>query len=167
MSAILVCPEGEATAIAAEHGPSHVLALSSPGWEPPFVAAGDRLALAFHDIAAPGAGLLAPDAEAIRRILAFGADWPGARPLLVHCRMGISRSTAAALILAAAARPERPEAALAQALREAAPCATPNPLMIALADRILGREGMLIAAARAIGRGADYRPYRMASLALG
>lgn len=166
MSAILVCPEAEAAGVAAEYGPSHVLALSSPDGEPPFVAAGHRLALVFHDVAAPGAGLIAPDGEAIRRLLVFGATWPEQRPLLVHCRMGISRSTAAALILAAAARPARPETNLALALRAVAPCATPNPLMIALADEMLGRAGRLVEAVRAIGRGADYRPYRLTSLAL-
>lgn len=125
-----------------------------------------ELSLVFNDIVEPRPDLVAPSRADIAALLAFGADWDGARPLLVHCRMGISRSTAACLILAAAARPGIKEGRLAAALREAAPCATPNGLMIALADDLLGRDGRLAAAARAIGRGADYRPCGMFVLAL-
>ncbi|TDR87309.1 tyrosine phosphatase family protein [Enterovirga rhinocerotis] len=164
MSVILVCPDAEACAVAAEHAPSHVVSLASPGTPPPIVANLRRLALVFHDIAEPREGLVAPEAASVERLVAFGSAWSGEKPLLVHCRMGISRSTAAAIILAAARRPSRPEVEIAQALRDAAPCATPNPLMIALADRLLGRGGRLIEAVRAIGRGADYRPYRLAAL---
>ena len=46
-----------------------------------------------------------------------------------------------------------PQAALA--LRAASPTATPNPRIVALADQKLGREGRMIAAIAAIGRGAD------------
>ena len=47
------------------------------------------------------------------------------------------------------------EAELAQALRSLSPSATPNPLMIALADTALARQGRMIAAIQAIGRGAE------------
>lgn len=125
-----------------------------------------RLDLRLHDIAEPRPGLVAPSRADVASLLAFGESWDGSRPLLVHCRMGISRSTAAALILAAGARPRLDEVALSAALRLAAPCATPNPLMIALADELLGRSGRLVAAVREIGRGADYAPYRMFALDL-
>ena len=122
--------------------------------------------MSFHDTDGPRAGLVAPSRADIAALIAFGRDWDETAPLLVHCQMGISRSPAAALILAAAARPGAPEAALATALRAASPCATPNPLMIALADELLGRSGRLVAAAKSIGRGTDYVPYRMFALAL-
>lgn len=122
--------------------------------------------MSFHDTDGPRAGLVAPSRADIAALIAFGRDWDETAPLLVHCQMGISRSTAAALILAAAARPAMPEAECAARLRTASPCATPNPLMIALADDLLGRSGRLVAAARAIGRGADYAPYRMFALTL-
>jgi len=192
VSRILVCPTGHAEAVARGWNPSHIVGFAAPA--PPSrhgnrllptsiffgaPAGTNRLAsrgegeaeaaelrLVFNDIAEPQAGLVAPSRADIAALLAFGAGWDGAHPFLVHCSMGISRSTAAALILAAAARPDIPEARLAGALRAAAPCATPNPLMIALADGLLGRDGRLVAAVRAIGRGADYRPYRMVSLDL-
>ncbi len=80
--------------------------------------------------------------------------------------MGISRSTASAFILACARTPAGKEAAVSYALRAASPCATPNRLMVALADDVLGRKGRLVQAIRAIGRGADYRPYRSFELPL-
>ena len=44
---------------------------------------------------------------------------------------------------------------LARRLRKASPMATPNPLMVALADAQLGLEGRLSDAIRSIGRGED------------
>ncbi|TIO01331.1 MAG: protein tyrosine phosphatase, partial [Mesorhizobium sp.] len=74
---------------------------------------------------------------------------------VVHCYAGISRSTASAYIIAAALAPKRDEAELAKTLRFLSPSATPNPRLIAVADMLLGREGRMIAAVEAIGRGAD------------
>ncbi len=160
MALILVCPAEHAEALAREHAPSHVLALSGPNEDAPETRAEHRLALAFNDIEAARPGLVAPDPDHVAAILRFGRSWPGRRPLLVHCRMGISRSGAAALALACQHDPERREDDIARALRAASPCATPNRLLVALADAALGRDGRMIAAAAAIGRGADYRPYR-------
>jgi predicted protein tyrosine phosphatase len=49
----------------------------------------------------------------------------------------------------------RDEEELAQALRWLSPSATPNPRLIGVADNILGRDGRMVAAIKAIGRGAD------------
>ena len=86
-------------------------------------------------------------------LLEFGTAWREPGPMIVHCWAGISRSTAAALILACALDPARDEQAAADALRAASPTATPNALMIALADDLLGRQGRLIRAAASIGPG--------------
>ena len=40
-------------------------------------------------------------------------------------------------------------------LRDAAPTATPNPLIVAHADRLLDRGGAMVRAVEAIGRGAE------------
>ena len=164
MSRILVCPADRVRSVAAEHAPSHVAALTAPGTTPPRVRGAKTLHLGFNDIVEPRPGLVLPSRADVAALIAFGATWDGGRPLLVHCRMGVSRSTAAALTLAAAHHPQKPETELAAALRKAAPVATPNALMIALADDLLGRDGRLVAAVRAIGRGADYAPYRGALL---
>lgn len=84
--------------------------------------------------------------------------------LVVHCYAGISRSTAAAFALAAALQPERDEVELAWELRRLAPSATPNPLLIAHADFLLGRNGRMSRAIERIGRGAEARegiPFRL------
>lgn len=162
---IVVCPAVHALDLCREARPSHVLGLIAPGDTPPDLDdVPHRLVLAFNDIVAPRPGLAPPGEGDIAAILAFGRSWSGGHPLLVHCALGISRSTAAAFILACAAGPDRPETEIAKALRDASPCATPNALIVALADRQLGRDGRMIAAVAAIGRGADYAPYRAFTL---
>lgn len=152
---LAVCPLSRLDAHLAAHRPSHVVSLLSPSAQPPEIGAGERLHLAFHDIAEPREGLVAPDAAMIADLLAFADAWDGARPLLLHCYAGVSRSTAAAFILACRLAPHSDEADLAKALRSLSPSATPNPLMVALADAALERQGRMIAAIRAIGRGTE------------
>ncbi|KSB90702.1 hypothetical protein AS593_10120 [Caulobacter vibrioides] len=152
---LAVCPLSRLDAHLTAHAPSHVVSLLSPTALAPDVADVERLHLVFHDIAEPREGLIPPDAAMVGALLAFAGGWDGARPLLLHCYAGVSRSTAAAFILACRLAPERDEAELARALRALSPSATPNPLMIALADAALGRDGRMIAAVTAIGRGAD------------
>ena len=155
---LLVCPLTQVEAARRLHGPSHLVSLLSPtspveAW--PAGHAGPHLKLAFHDIAAPAPERVAPDAALVGQLLAFAATWDGTRPMLVHCWAGVSRSTAAAFIIACQRAPGRSEREIAQALRAAAPYATPNPLMISLADAALGRGGAMSAAIAEIGRGAD------------
>lgn len=128
----------------------HVLSLVSPDTELAPIAA-PRTVLRFNDILAPRPGLVAPDAETIAAILALD----GHATLLIHCFAGVSRSTAAAYILACASRAPGEEGALAAFLRDACPEATPNALMIALADEILGRGGAMSQAIAGLGRGAE------------
>ncbi|MFT4250977.1 MAG: hypothetical protein QM608_00635 [Caulobacter sp.] len=152
---LAVCPLSRLDAHLAAHRPSHVVTLLSPAAEPPTIQGAERLRLTFHDIAEPRADLTPPDAGMIARLLAFADDWTGERPLLLHCYAGVSRSTAAAYILACARRPDRDEADLARTLRRLSPSATPNRLMVALADAGLKRDGRMTAAVEAMGRGAE------------
>jgi len=66
--------------------------------------------------------------------------------LLVHCHMGISRSTAAMLMLLAQARPQEAGDTLLEHLRAIRPQAWPNLRMIEFADGLLGRSGRLTTA---------------------
>lgn len=78
---------------------------------------------------------------------------------LIHCRAGISRSTAAAFVTACALNPLADEEAIAVALRRVAPFARPNELLVRLGDSALAREGRMsaaIAATRALRRPADF-----------
>ena len=65
----------------------------------------------------------------------------------------ISRSTAAAYILLCDRHGQGMEAEIASALRNRAPHACPNPLMIRIADAMLERDGRMIDAIQGIGRG--------------
>jgi predicted protein tyrosine phosphatase len=154
---IVVCSLQHLDATVARHRPSHVLTLLSPGPEdgtrrsPPFER---HLQLAFHDIIAPRDGLLAPDGTAVGAILGFAHGWSDERPMLVHCWAGISRSSAAAYIIACARNPGR-EHDIADELRRRAPFATPNALMVAIADNLLQRSNRMVEAIVRIGRGAE------------
>ena len=164
---LIGCPAPSLAEICRENAPSHVMTLASPGKQAPGVLPEvAHLHLAFNDIAEARPGLVLPSEEDARRIVAFGRTWDGARPLLVSCEFGVSRSTAALFAIACDRRPDLTEGTIADRLRAAAPCATPNPLLVSLADRILGRQDRMIMAAAAIGRGADYAPYRSFQLAL-
>jgi predicted protein tyrosine phosphatase len=122
---------------------------------PGSIAAERHLFIGVSDIVEPLEGYVLPEAEHIEQLLAFVRAWGRESPLVLHCWAGISRSTAAAYIAACVLAPERDEAGIALALREASPSATPNPRFIALADDLLGRRGRMVDAVRAIGRGAE------------
>lgn len=126
----------------------HVLSLISPDAEAPVVTR-PRTLLRFNDIAEEREGLVAPSAAMVETILGL-ARTP---TLLIHCFAGVSRSTAAAYVLACANGGD--ERVLAAQLRALCPEATPNPLMVALADTILDRGGAMSRAIAGIGRGAD------------
>ena len=113
------------------------------------------MALLFHDILEPMPGLVEPNEAMIARLLAFGTAWDRQAPLVIHCWAGVSRSPAAAYIVACQHTPLGREAELARALRRAARYVTPNALMVSMADAMLARGGRMVAAMAAIGRGMD------------
>ena len=154
MTALIVSPAHHAADLVARRQPSHVISLESPTQEPAGMAVENHRRFSFNDITEPRPGLVAPSAEMIGELLDFGRGWDGARPLLVHCWAGISRSCAAAFVLACDRNPGR-ERAIAGELRSRAPFATPNRLMVRLADDLLARDGRMVAAIDAIGRGAE------------
>ena len=103
-------------------------------------------------------------AELPTEILALIKASDRAKPLVVHCYAGISRSTAGAYVAACALNPGRDEWVIARELRRVSPTATPNGRLVALADRILRRDGRMVAAIDAIGRGAiayEADPFRL------
>ncbi len=114
-----------------------------------------HLRLTFNDVAVASPGLTAPVGHDMVKLLTFIRQWDRTAPLLIHCWAGISRSTAAGYIATCMLQPERDEEELAWALRKASPSATPNPLLIKLADEALGRDGRMRRAIGDIGRGAD------------
>jgi predicted protein tyrosine phosphatase len=142
-------------AVVRSRRPSHVITLLDPhlmGEAPRFFP--DRhLKVAVDDIWEPSEGMVLPHADQVDRVLDFGRTWDASAPLLVHCWAGVSRSTATAFILACERNPETPELTIAKALRKASSAATPNPLLVQLADDMLGRGGRMVDAVTAIGKG--------------
>jgi predicted protein tyrosine phosphatase len=139
---------------------SHVLSILDPAEPEPhaFGAYGEhaRLELRFHDIIEETPGYEAPQRHHVEQMLTFGRDILGdpenARHLLVHCHMGISRSTASMALLVAATQPERDASdILAQmlAMREKL---WPNLRILNFGEELLGRPGEFTAAAAEIYR---------------
>ncbi|MGZ8896654.1 MAG: tyrosine phosphatase family protein [Candidatus Aminicenantales bacterium] len=137
-------------------GVTHLLSLLDPDApEPGFPelsAPLRRLTLRFHDVIAPSFPLVAPEPAHVEALLAFGRTLPGTASdtglahLLVHCHMGVSRSTAAMAALLAQAHPELPEESIMARIAEIRPQAWPNSRLVRFADAQLGRDGRLVAA---------------------
>ena len=120
---------------------------------PHVVIPDNHLILGVDDIIEPLDGYVAPADEHLTRLIEFVRGWDRAKPLVVHCYAGISRSTAGAFVTVCALNPQRSELTIAQALRHASATATPNLRIVSLADRMLGRQGRMTAAIETIGRG--------------
>src|SRR6204780_1200981 len=131
-------------------GVTHVLSILDPEWpEPAAFQAYDphfRATLRFHDAIESDPDVLLPQRGDVEAILTFGRDAAEAGGLLIHCHAGISRSTAAMLMILAQAHPHEPEDELAERLLNTRPQAWPNSRMIGFADERLGRDGRLSAA---------------------
>lgn len=132
-------------------GVSHVLTILDPEWPDPTdfaaYAPHSRTVWRFHDIIGERAGMEAPQPADVAAILTFGQESGGIDHLLVHCHMGISRSTAAAAILMAQHNPGRERHAFDH-LWAIRPRSWPNSRMVRFADLMLGRKGALLDAMR-------------------
>jgi predicted protein tyrosine phosphatase len=123
-----------------------------------------HLRLRLDDISEPLDGYTVPAAEHIAELLAFMRAWDRAAPLVMHCYAGVSRSTAGAFVSACALNPRRSEIDIARDIRRLSPTATPNIRIVTLADQMLGRDGRMVAAVTAIGRGIECyegHPFRL------
>jgi predicted protein tyrosine phosphatase len=158
MPSIHVCSLARLPSTVETLAASHVLTLISPGTDvptPPSIADGRHRYIPVHDIWEPLEGHILPDETHVAEVIAFARSWDRARPMVVHCFAGISRSTAAAMISTLLVRPDLDPHDLARRVREASPTATPNPEIIRLGDQALGFDGRLIRAVQSIGRGED------------
>jgi predicted protein tyrosine phosphatase len=138
-------------------GVTHVLSILDPVTPEPsaFARFGPhrRLELRFHDVIEDDRpGYVTPARQHIVDLLAFGQEMmrAGNRTphLLVHCHMGISRSTAAAALMLAEAAPDRPPAEIVAEIARVREKAWPNLRMIELGDALLGRNGEIVRAVR-------------------
>ncbi len=153
---IHVCSLARLHETVADCGARHVVSLLDEAFtieRPRSIAPENHLRLRVHDISMPLDGYVLPEEEHVADLLEFVRGCDRRAPLVVHCFAGISRSTASAFASACALAPHRDEASIAHALRRASPTATPNIRIVSLADRLLGRDGRMIAAIETIGRG--------------
>jgi predicted protein tyrosine phosphatase len=157
MPRIHVCPLSQLPQTASICGARSLVSLidaGTPVSRPTAIAVEKHLALNFSDITVETPGHTLPTESHVEKLLAFVQRWDQAAPLLIHCFAGVSRSTAAAFIAACALLPHRDEAEIAWAVRKNSPTATPNPRLVAIADKMLERKGRMMEAIARIGRGA-------------
>lgn len=154
MPRLLVAPLSSLPDALAAHAPSHLVSLLSPehmvGTPAGFPAA-MHLRLGVNDIVDPAAGTAPPARKHIEELLEFSRSWDASQPFLIHCWAGISRSMASAFtILCDRLGPDR-EIEIARAMRQRAPHAQPNRLLVQHADDALGRGGKMMAALNSMG----------------
>lgn len=108
------------------------------------------LPLEFEDIAQPEHGLAAPGRDHLASVLAFAREallqQDEQTHILVHCQMGVSRSTACALAILAQANPEVPSRRLFSHLRSLRKWLCPNQRLVRIADELLARTDPLLEA---------------------
>jgi predicted protein tyrosine phosphatase len=170
MPRLHVCPLALIDNVVETTQAGSLVTLLSPGTRvtrPAAIDADRHLNLAISDITTPLPGHVLPENVHVRRLIEFVGAWDRARPMVIHCFAGVSRSTAAAFITVCALAPHREETAIAASLRAASPTATPNARLVALADSLLGRKGRMSAAIEAIGRGGECSEGRPFALEIG
>ena len=139
---IYVCPLSKVDATVASAKADRLISLLAAGTamtRPASISEHNHLWLSMHDIAEAQEGMTPPGEVHVSSLLDFARLWDRARPLVINCYAGISRSTASAYIIAAALAPGRDELELAQTLRRLSPSATPNIRLVSLAASALGQ----------------------------
>ncbi|MBI5294368.1 MAG: hypothetical protein HY869_02750 [Chloroflexi bacterium] len=152
---ILVCPLSKVMSMVALHSPERIVSLLDPNYAFPETGPAylsRHLQLAFHDIHVSAEDQVLPAAKHMDLLLDFLSLWSRKAPILIHCRAGIGRSTAAAFITACLHNPHADELDVALALRRASPLARPNETLIKLADTVMGRNGRMSNAITETGR---------------
>jgi predicted protein tyrosine phosphatase len=148
-------------------GASHVLTVMAnvdQVQRPVSVLPANHLKVAMDDITEQVDGFVAPSEQHIEKVLAFVRGWDRNAPLVVHCYAGISRSTASAFAAACMLNPHKDEISIARQIRAASPIASPNRLIVSLADKALVREGRMLRALDEMGPGSmmvEGRPFRV------
>ena len=148
-------------------GASHVLTVMANVAQvqrPDSVLATNHLKVQMDDITEALEGFVAPTETHIEQVLTFVRGWDRQAPLVVHCYAGISRSTASAFAAVCALNPHRDEIAIARQIRSASAIASPNRLIVSLADKALGRDGRMLRALYEMGPGSltvEGRPFQV------
>jgi predicted protein tyrosine phosphatase len=164
---IHVCSLAALPATVKATGASHVLTVMANVAQvqrPESVLAANHLKVQMDDITEQVEGFVVPTETHVEQVLNFVRGWDRRAPLVIHCYAGISRSTASAFAAVCALNPHRDEIAIARQIRSASAIASPNRLIVSLADRALRREGRMLRALDEMGPGSmtiEGRPFRL------
>ncbi|HKA13870.1 MAG TPA: protein tyrosine phosphatase [Myxococcota bacterium] len=164
MARICVCGLDDMPGVVEQVRPGRLISLLPAEFQPatpPRLPASDHLRVLIDDVTEPKEGFCTPAREHVEELLRFLRASPLDVSLVIHCHAGVSRSPAAALLALACDAPGR-EREAAELLREAAPFACPNRLLVELADSALGRGGALVAALDSIAEPQwtfEFRPF--------
>lgn len=133
---------------------THVVSLIDPDW--PDITAfetfdtHERIIFRCHDIIDPLPGMTPPGEELVRDVLEVGKNISESSAngeevrLLIHCRKGVSRSSAAMLSVLCQIYRDEPVKTLYDRLRLIRPQAWPNSVMVGFIDDQLGYQGALL-----------------------
>lgn len=145
-----VCGLSEVEERCARLRPAGAVSLLDPGAAFPELPGVVRhLRLSVLDVSTPGK-VGAPSRETVESLLRFDGESESAALTLVHCHAGVSRSTAATLVLVAH---RFGAAALPNAVDWLWRCreeVDPNTLLLAVGDEVLGLRGALARAGRVL-----------------
>jgi predicted protein tyrosine phosphatase len=164
---IHVCSLAALPATVKATGASHILTVMANVAQvqrPESVLAANHLKVQMDDITEQLEGFVAPTETHVGQVLDFVRGWDRQAPLVIHCYAGISRSTASAFAAVCALNPHRDEIAIARQIRLASAIASPNRLIVSLADKALGRDGRMLRALDEMGPGSmttEGRPFRL------
>ena len=151
---IHVCSLAALPEIVKMTGASHVLTVMGnvdQVQRPVSVLPANHLKVSMDDITEAMEGYTTPSEAHIEQVLNFVRGWDRAAPMVIHCYAGVSRSTASAFAAACMLNPHRDEMEIARRIRAASPIASPNRLIVTLADKALGRDGRMVRALDEIG----------------
>src|SRR5262245_55848651 len=143
---ILVGPLSHVMDLVARHNPRRVISVLDPDMTFPELGpayADHHLRLSLHDIHDPEPGMTEPAESHMLELVTFLGQCRSDELLLVHCKAGISRSTATAFIAACYMNPGVPERTIATTLRQVAPLARPNEALVRHADTVMQRAGRM------------------------
>ena len=142
---IIICGLADIQNCVDKYNPDKMLTIINKNFSPETPQGMDKsrhIKMLIDDISEPRDGFILPEKHHAQELLDFTNDLDISKPLLVHCHMGISRSTATSLGVAAKYDPENIEIII-EKLKEIAPHASPNKIMTQYYDEILGLNSRL------------------------
>ena len=142
---IIICGLADIQVCVDKFNPDKMLTIINKNFEPDTPSGMDKnrhLKMLIDDISEPRDGFILPEKHHAQELLDFTDDWDKTKPILIHCHMGISRSTATSLGVAGKFAPENIELII-ENLKEIAPHASPNKIMMKYYDEILDLNNRL------------------------